>query len=146
MFRLVGGWSGGVILSTPFPGMLVADVSKPDPISSYQVLASWLALLVSRFRYVFNPQIRFQSVRVGRPSKPKLSTSRGLRGDMGYTTCALMLELLFSYFGFSIHNVLALPWSEVGCVPFYLGHGKVCPQHLVLAHFTPAISTALSAF
>lgn len=35
LFGLVGDWSDGVItkqhyMSTPFPGMLVAGVSKPD--------------------------------------------------------------------------------------------------------------------
>lgn len=100
LFHLVGGWSGGVItkqhyMSTPFPGMLVAGVSKSDPVCfSYQALASWLTLLVSRFRYMFNPQIRFQSVWVGRTSRSKLSTSPALRGDTGYTACALMPELL----------------------------------------------------
>lgn len=40
-------------------------------------------------------------------------------------SCQSCFNLLFSYFGFSIDKVLALPWSEVGCVPFYLGQGKL---------------------
>lgn len=61
---------------------------------SHQALSRCLTLLVSKFRCMFHPQVRSQSMWVSRPSRSKLLTSPGLRRNTDYTACALLPELL----------------------------------------------------